>query len=87
MPTLRPVCDRHRAARGGGLWQDLADAARSSTVTEREAVRRAQLEERLERQKEDRAGGSRQGLMGGLQASPPRVGPLTFLALGISADA
>jgi hypothetical protein len=44
------------------------------------------LEERLERRKEDPPGRGA-GPVGDLQESPPGVGPLTFLALRIPADA
>ena len=45
------------AVRGGGLWQDLEEEALQRSKVDREAARRALLDERNERQKEDRSGG------------------------------
>ena len=55
-PPYDPYVD-DTAVRGGGLWQDLEEAALQRSKVDREAARRALLDERNERQKEDRAGG------------------------------
>ena len=55
-PPYDPYVDS-TAVRGGGLWQDLEEEALQRSKVDREAARRALLDERNERQKEDRSGG------------------------------
>mgnify|MGYP004075403557 FL=1 len=55
-PPYDPYVD-DTAVRGGGLWQDLEEAALRRSKVDREEARRALLDERDARQREDRSGG------------------------------
>ena len=55
-PPYDPYVD-DTAVRGGGLWQDLEEAAFRRSKVDREEARRALLDERDARQREDRSGG------------------------------
>jgi len=55
-PPYDPYVD-NTAVRGGGLWQDLEEAALERSKVDREAALRALLDERDVRRREDRSGG------------------------------